>query len=91
MNQNKFKKIISFIVCSNGYGHLKRVISVVNQLNLIDKIINQKGSTYIKESNLAKPIKMRNKEEIKNLFLIRKYKKIVIKKQRKGSLKKVKT
>ena len=39
MNQNKFKKIISFIVCSNGYGHLKRVISVVNQLNLIDKNI----------------------------------------------------
>lgn len=33
------KKFISFIVCSNGYGHLKRVISVVNQLNQIDKKI----------------------------------------------------
>jgi hypothetical protein len=33
------KKLVSFIVCSNGYGHLKRVISVVNQLNLMDKNI----------------------------------------------------
>ena len=32
-------KVISFIVCSNGYGHLKRVIAVVtNILKLSDKI-----------------------------------------------------
>ena len=67
------------------------MLKIYLKLNLTEKIINQKGNTYIKESNLANPIKMRNKEEIKNLFFIKKYKKIVIKKYKKGSLKKVKT
>lgn len=32
--------LISFIVCSNGYGHIKRVVSVVNAINDINKNIN---------------------------------------------------
>tara|TARA_B100001093_G_C26352685_1_gene810951 strand:+ start:304 stop:507 length:204 start_codon:yes stop_codon:yes gene_type:complete len=67
------------------------MLEIYLKLNLIDKIINQKGNTYIKESNLAKPIKMSDKVEIKNLFFNKKYKKIVIKRYKKGSLKKVKT
>jgi hypothetical protein len=36
----KTKTFVSFIICSNGYGHLKRVISVVKELNNLKASLN---------------------------------------------------
>ena len=48
-NSNR-NKLISFIVCSNGYGHIKRVITVVNEINFIDK--NIKTIIFINKTHL---------------------------------------
>ena len=51
MNHSRIKQGISFIVCSNGYGHLKRVLLVVNEILIIRP--TQRIDLFCKEEHIA--------------------------------------